>query len=138
MPAPEGSTGSSLPTRLRFPRLARLSTAGEFRRVKDKGRSWPGRFLILGVLVDAADTPARIGLITSRRVGNAVVRNRVRRLLRESVRPARPQLKANCWVVLVARHTAARASLAELSAEWLRRARRAAILPSATPRPPSA
>ncbi len=35
---------------------------------------------------------------------------------------------ANCWVVLIARHTAARATLAELSAEWTRLARRAAIL----------
>ncbi len=129
MTAPEG--GNALLPRLRFPRLARLATPKEFRRVKDKGRSWPGRFLILGVLTDAAVSPARIGFITSRRVGNAVVRNHVRRLLRESVRPVRPQLKANCWVVLIARHTAARATLAELSAEWLRLARRASILPPA-------
>lgn len=122
------------PPRLRFPKVARLATAGEFRRVKEQGRSWPGRFMVLGLLTDAAETPARIGLITSRRVGGAVVRNRVRRLLRESVRPVRPLLRANCWVVLIARHTAARATLAELSAEWLRLARRASILPAATPR----
>lgn len=126
MSVPDGS--SSSPPRLRFPGLARLATVGEFRRVKEKGRSWPGRFLVLGVLLDAADTPARVGLVTSRRVGNAVTRNRVRRLLRESVRPVRPQLKANCWIVLVARHPAARATQAELSAEWLRLARRASIL----------
>ncbi len=84
------SRSAAVKPKLRFPKLARLATAGEFRRVKDKGRTWPGRFIVLGVLTDAADTPARIGLITSRRVGGAVTRNRVRRLLRESVRPTRP------------------------------------------------
>ena len=131
---PVANVAHNLP-RLRFPKAARLATAGEFRRVKEKGRSWPGKFIVLGVLTDAAESPARIGLITSRRMGGAVVRNRVRRLLRECVRPTRMLLAANCWVVLIARHTAARATLAELSTEWLRLARRASILPPAPPRP---
>lgn len=116
--------------RLRFPKAARLIRAGEFRRVKEQGRSWPGRFLILGVLedADASGQSSRIGFVTSRRVGGAVVRNRVRRRLREVVRRSRPQLKPGRWLVLVARHTAAHASAAELAAEWLKLARRAAIL----------
>ena len=116
--------------RLRFPKAARLTRAGEFRRVKEKGRSWPGRFLVLGVLPDAApaDTDSRIGFVTSRRVGGAVVRNRVRRRLREAVRHSRPRLKPGCWLVVVARYTAARAGAAELAAEWLKLARRASIL----------
>ena len=124
------------PPRQRFPKSARLSSAGEFHRVREQGRSWPGRYLVLGVLVGAPSGLARIGLITSRRVGGAVVRTRVRRLLREGGRPARGQLKANCWIVLVARHNAARAPLTELNAEWLRLARRASILPPAGLHPP--
>lgn len=116
------------PPRQRFPRSARLSSAGEFARVREHGRTWPGRYMVLGVLTGAPPGAARIGLITSRRVGGAVVRNRVRRLLRECVRPARIGLKDDCWIVLVARHQAARAPLAELRAEWLRLARRASIL----------
>ena len=86
---------------------------------------------MLGVLTDAPPNgagPARIGFITSKQVGGAVVRNAVRRRLREAVRVTRPRLRAGCWLVLVARHTAARASAAELAQEWLRLGRRASIL----------
>ena len=130
----------SLPDeRRRFPKAARLTRATEFRRVKDHGRSWGGRFLVLGVLFDArpaasGDSRARIGFITSRRVGGAVERNRVRRRLREIVRQHRPLLRAGCWLVVIARHTAARAPAEELAADWLRLARRASIL-SAPPGP---
>jgi ribonuclease P protein component len=102
--------------------------------VKDKGRAWSGRFMVLSVLTDADhalnanDSGSRIGFITSRRVGGAVIRNRVRRRLREAVRQSRPRLRAGCWIVLIARNPAARASLTELNEEWLRLARRASIL----------
>ncbi|MBV9657929.1 MAG: ribonuclease P protein component [Verrucomicrobia bacterium] len=125
--------------RLRFPKAARLATAREFHRVRDAGRSWPGRFFVLGVLClpdsPAGATPARIGLITSKRVGGAVARNRVRRWLREIVRASRPELRADIWLVLVARRAAAEAGLAELRDEWLRLGRRAGILPAPSPRP---
>ena len=118
--------------RLRFPKAARLTTTGEFRRVREQGRSWGGKLIVLGVLTDAPPdgrSPARIGFITSKRVGGAVVRNTVRRRLREAVRASRPLLCAGCWLVLVARYTAVRATSAELQHEWLRLARRAGVLP---------
>ena len=123
------------PPRLRFPKAVRLTRPGEFGRVKEKGRSFPGRFLVLGVLADAEPPghDSRVGLVTSRRVGNAVVRNRVRRLLREAVRHSRPQLRAGCWMVIVARYTAARARADELASEWRKLARRAGILPPPVP-----
>ena len=124
--------------RRRFPKAARLTRATEFRRVKDRGRSWGGRFLVLGVLPDAAppdaaDRWARVGFITSKRVGGAVTRNRVRRRLREIVRRHRPALRAGVWLVVIARHTAAKAASAELEADWLRLARRASILTAPGP-----
>ena len=127
--------------RLRFPRAARLSSPSEFRRVKDRGRSYPGRFIVLGVLREIdPGVPTRIGLVTSRRVGGAVVRNRVRRRLREAIRVTRPRLRDGAWLVVVARHLAAKATAAELQAEWLRLAERASMLtgPAAKPeRPPA-
>ena len=93
---------------------------------------------MLGVLTDAPPDgrgATRVGFITSKRVGGAVVRNTVRRRLREAVRGTRPQLCTGCWLVLVARHTAAKASAAELAQEWLRLARRASILLNAPPSP---
>ena len=105
--------------------------------MRDRGRSWGGRFLVLGVLPDAppavGDRSARIGFITSKRVGGAVERNRVRRRLREIVRQHRPALRAGCWLVVIARHTAAKATSAELATDWLRLARRASILSAPGP-----
>ena len=133
--APDGGpvppAGFEAEARLRFPKAARLTTTGEFRRVRERGRSWGGKFVVLGVLTGAppdGEGPTRIGFITSKRVGGAVVRNKVRRRLREAVRATRPQLRAGCWLVLVARRTAAKTSAAELAQEWLRLARRASIL----------
>ena len=70
----------------------------------------------------------RVGLITSRRIGNAVMRNRVRRRLREIVRLCRPRLNDGFWIVLIARRPAALAEFKEIEREWLSLARRASIL----------
>ena len=120
--------------RLRFPRAARLAHPAEFRRVKEQGRSFGGRFLVLGVLRQADPScPTRIGLVTSRRVGGAVVRNRVRRRLREAIRASRPRLREGAWLVVIARHLAAHVTAAELAAEWLRLVERASMLVPSTP-----
>src|SRR5215210_3944049 len=96
-------------SRFRFPKSARLTRTGEFQRVRNEGKSFHGRFIVLSVLNLAlvqATAPlplTQIGFITSRRVGSAVIRNRVRRRLRELVRVNRPQLRDGFFLVLVAR-----------------------------------
>jgi len=88
--------------------------------------------MVLGVLkLSASDEPARIGFITSRRVGGAVVRNGVRRRLRELVRASRPKLRRGVWLVLIARAKAAHADFSALEKEWTVLARRAGIFASA-------
>jgi len=88
--------------------------------------------MILGVLKGAGSN--RVGVITSRKVGGAVVRNRVRRRMRELLRLSRPHWTPDAWLVLIARRAAAGASFAELQAEWLKLARRSGFL-VAEPRP---
>ena len=83
--------------------------------------------MLLGVLKNS-EPGVRIGLITSRRIGNAVTRNRTRRRLREMVRLSRPRLNDGLWIVLVARRSAAFAGYHEIEREWLSLARRASIL----------
>lgn len=114
--------------RLRFPKSARLFRASEFQQMKREGQSFHGKFIVLSVLKNIPTPEVRVGLVTSRRVGGAVVRNRVRRRLREIVRAARPQLSAGVWLTLIARQTAAQASFQALLAEWQQLARRSSIL----------
>jgi ribonuclease P protein component len=119
------------PSRLRFPKSARLSRASEFARLKREGTAFHGKLMVLSVLKVEQETETRIGLITSRRVGGAVVRNLVRRRLREVVRALRPQLRPGLQLVLVARAAAGRADFATLRADLLVLAQRSAIFLSA-------
>ena len=70
-----------------------------------------------------------MGLITSRRVGGAVARNRVRRRLREILKSCVTEIPDGYLVVVVAKSAAAEASFEQLKAEWLLLARRLSILP---------
>lgn len=63
---------------------------------------------------------SRIGITASKRVGNAVVRNRIKRLVREIFRKNRTQIDPPCDVLVIARAEAAHAGYAELAAEMQR------------------
>jgi ribonuclease P protein component len=113
---------------LGFPAARRLKLNREFVLVRTTGRTVRGELLLLGTLVTPSEARFRVGFVTSKRVGGAVVRNRIRRRLRDIVRRHQHALRDGIWVVLVARPAAARASSARLEDEWLRLARRASIL----------
>ena len=84
--------------------------------------------LLLGVLEEKEEKAFRVGLITSKKIGGAVVRNRVRRRLRDIVRTEQARLRPGFWFVLIAHPAAVRATFQELKDEWLRLAERASIL----------
>ena len=113
---------------LSFPKRRRLTRASEFERVKRGGTRERGKLLIIGSLHVAEAGPFRAGVVTPHQLGSAVVRNRIRRRLREIVRRHQNQMRNNLWIVLVAKSEAARASYAALEDEWLRLAKRASIL----------
>ncbi len=115
---------------LSFSRARRLTRPTEFLRVKTEGTAQRGALIVLGVLVleKEESTGFRAGFVTSKRVGGAVVRNRVRRRLREMVRRNQRALRSGIWIVLIARPAAAEASYSALEDEWLRLAKRAFIL----------
>ena len=95
-------------------REQRLRTPAEFRRVRDHApRGWPHRLLVLYLAPNELDR-ARVGITVSSRVGKAVVRNRVRRRLREALRARLDRLATGLDLVLVARPASAGATWAEL------------------------
>jgi ribonuclease P protein component len=114
--------------RLSFPKTKRLITPVEFGRVRSEGTAERGRFLVLGVFAREDEPGFRAGFVTSKRLGGAVTRNRVRRRMRDMVRTEQARLRPGFWFVVVARPAAVRASYAELKDEWLRLAERASIL----------
>jgi len=111
-----------------FPKSRRLTRASEYERVKREGFARAGKLLTLSVAPVENSGACRVGFVTSRRVGSAVVRNRVRRRLREIVRHHQHHLREGFWVVLVARKDSASAAYDALEHEWLRLASRASIL----------
>src|SRR4051794_29502537 len=105
---------------LSFPKSKRLTQSSDFARVRVEGRKFRGDLISLGLLQDVDLAQTRAGFITSRKVGGAVVRNRVRRRLRDIVRRHQHEIRPGTWLVVIASPNAARSTSSELEAEWLR------------------
>jgi ribonuclease P protein component len=93
----------------RSPRRRRLSRSAEFERVYRQGRSKSNRFLVLYAFPRASDDAGgepdgpRLGLSVSRRLGGAVDRTRVKRVLREAFWAEAERLPEGADYVVVAR-----------------------------------
>jgi len=111
-----------------FPKARRLTHRTEYEHVKRNGITHRGKLLILNAMTLEDTGLWRAGFVTSGRVGGAVIRNRVRRRLREIVRRHQHELRQGIWFVIIARQEAATATYGALKDEWLRLARRASIL----------
>jgi len=111
-----------------FPKSARLLDRAAFLSVQQKGRSFAdgplaASFLARPLLPSRSGIQpavARVGVTVSSKVGRAVVRNRVKRRLREAVRSELSGLPA-VDLVIVARASAVQGTVAEFRA-WLKRA----------------
>jgi ribonuclease P protein component len=112
-------------SRGRFTRANRLRSSLDFARLRREGRRVGGAYLALsyaarpapGGMAVVKEQPVRVGFIVSKRVGAAVVRNRVKRHLREAVRVRLTSLPPGWDIVISARPAAANAGYETLDAE---------------------
>ncbi len=101
----------------RFPKQCRLLRSKDFRLVYDRGFRVSGPYFAALCLTRPEAQGPRIGFSASRKLGGAVQRNRIRRLMRESVRLEMGGLEPRWDVVFHLRTSAATASFDELRVE---------------------
>ncbi len=109
-----------------FPRGRRMQLPGEFSRVRSEGRR-----LVQGCLImnwaEGRGAGSRLGVVTSRKLGPAVDRNRARRLMRECFRRHQQALKQKFDIVLVARNSINGRGLSAVEADYLAALKRAGL-----------
>jgi ribonuclease P protein component len=115
------------PQRLRLGRTSRLAQSRDFARVRQRGER-----LVLGCLVAnwhklPAGARPRLGVVTSKKIGDAVARSRARRLLRESFRQHQHEFTQPVELVLVARNSIAGKSFAAVEKDFLAALKRACL-----------
>ena len=86
-----------------------------FRRLYRRGACAGNRYLVIYCRRNGRSETSRLGLTVSPKLGNAVMRNRIRRRLREIYRAEEPTLKRGYDLVIVARHGAVQAEFAVLA-----------------------
>lgn len=106
-------------------RESRLRKSSDFAAVWSEGRTRVDRFFVLKIRLNGMGV-TRFGFSVSKRIGNAVVRNRVKRRLREAVRAV--PVEAGFDIVIVARKGAAEADFARIERSVHNLLRRARIL----------
>ena len=102
-----------------------MTRHAEFSRTRQQGQAKGGAYLVLSTLADDQLPHHLAGVIITKKVGNAVTRNLLRRRFRSYVQQHVPDfVDQKRYLVTIARPTAKNASNAELEADWVKQARR--------------
>ena len=114
--------------RLGLPRSRKIKQGRDFRRARAEGKRVSNGCLAINWFPLPAGSQTRLGVITGRKMGNAVKRARARRLLREAFRLHQMRLTQPVDLVLVARASIVGKAFAEVESDYLAGLRRARLL----------
>ena len=113
-----------------FRKIDRLKSKKSFQSVYNQGRSFVDGMSIFYVLTDQ-DESVRLGLAVGKKLGCAVVRNHLKRMMREVFRKHKAELKSGSHIVWVARRRLVKADLKAFENTFLRLVKKAALLKEA-------
>ena len=112
---------------LGLPRSRILKKKKDFQAVYSRGKSYANRFLVLYVF-RSNGFQGKVGFAAGKKLGNAVKRNRIKRLLRESYRMHQSEIEEGVSLLLVARKAALAVKCQELEKAFLALGRKAGIM----------
>lgn len=107
--------------------MGRLCQNKSFQAVYRSGKSYANKYLVLYVLPNRS-VNRRIGFAAGKRLGPAVVRNRLKRLLREVYRHQQEKIIVNLDLVLVARQPLVKADIGQITKAFIELSTKAKIL----------
>lgn len=114
--------------RFKFSRTQRLQKPWEFERARQEGQRLVKGCLILNWRSGNDRKISRLGIVTSKKIGNAVVRARARRLLREVYRQHQHEIGGAVDLILIARNSIVGKGCTEVERDFLNLARQAKLL----------
>lgn len=119
---------AATPQRLKFSPAMRIKQGRDFSRVREKGQRAVNGCLIANWLRLPEGSGMRLGVVTSGKIGNAVIRSRARRLLREAFRVHQHDFAQPVDLVLVARNSITEKDFSGVEKDFLATMRRAGLL----------
>ncbi|MFM1653482.1 ribonuclease P protein component [Brevibacillus sp. B_LB10_24] len=108
----------------------RLKKNEDFQIVFQKGKSAANRQFVIYALTNREQSGFRAGISVSKKIGNAVVRNRVKRLIRQAIAHLEEQIMHSKDLVIIARQGVEKLTLQELESALRHAMKRAHVLKS--------
>ena len=113
---------------MRLPRKFSMTRHAEFSLVRQSGQAKGGSYLVLSTFANDQLPHHKAGVIVTRKVGNAVTRNRLRRRIHAICAKHLSSITKTRYLVTILRWRAPEATFSDLETDWLKQARRLGIL----------
>jgi ribonuclease P protein component len=103
-----------------FPKSVRIQASSDFRNNKENGERLAKGCLLANWQISPTNSSSRLGVVTSRHLGKAVIRNRARRLIRECFRLHKKNFIRKIDLILIARKSIAKYSFHDVEKDFIK------------------